>query len=113
MTAYDVAPQRISPLLSLSGSSFEDGIEQAIRKGSRSTHYAELAGSAHNRPDNNAEVLREARRLLEREVIVQFGRAAEPGRVAHQGGGGPGQRPVARLGQLDRERLPAEHGAWC
>ena len=72
MTAYDVTPQRISPLLSLSGSSFEDGIEQAIRKGFPSIHYAELAGHAHNRPDNNAEVVVEARRLLEREVIVLF-----------------------------------------
>src|SRR3954453_4210424 len=72
MTAYDVTPQRISPLLSLSGSSFEEGIEQAIRKGFRSVHYAELAGRAHNRPDNNAEVVREARRLLEGEGIVLF-----------------------------------------
>src|SRR4051794_40704525 len=46
MHAYDVVPQRISPLLSLSGRSFEEAIEEAIRKGFRSVHYAELASTA-------------------------------------------------------------------
>src|SRR5262245_51309761 len=65
--AYDVAPQRISPLLTLSGRSFEEKIEQAIRTAFRSVHYAELAGHSHDRPANDGEVVREARRLLVRE----------------------------------------------
>src|SRR3954468_17636628 len=66
MHTYGVVPQRISPLLTLSGRSFEEKIEQAIRKAYRSVHYAELAGHAHDRPANDGEVVREARRLLER-----------------------------------------------
>src|SRR4051794_4322424 len=72
MHAYDVVPQRISPLLTLSGRSFEEKIEQAIRKAFLSVHYAELAGHDHNRPANDADLVREARRLLEREVMVLF-----------------------------------------
>jgi predicted RecB family nuclease len=70
--AYGVAPQRISPLLTLSGGSFEEKIERAIRKSYRSVHYAELAGHSHNRPANDGELVREARRLLEREAVVLF-----------------------------------------
>jgi hypothetical protein len=72
MQAYDVVPQRISPLLTLSGRSFEEKIEKAIRQAFRSIHYAELASHAHNRPANDSDVVREARRLLEREVVVLF-----------------------------------------
>ncbi len=72
MYAYDVAPQRISPLLTLSGRSFEEKIEQAIRKAFRTVHYAELADYSHNRPANDGELVREARRLLEREAVVLF-----------------------------------------
>src|SRR6476646_3344550 len=57
MTAYDVSHQRISPLLTLSGRSFEEGVEKAIRARFRCVHYAELAGHAHDRPPDNAEVV--------------------------------------------------------
>src|SRR5438874_2164037 len=63
MEDYDVTPQRITPLLSLSGHEFEEGVEKSLGKGFRAVHYAARAASAHNRPDNNREVVAEARRL--------------------------------------------------
>src|SRR3954451_6334629 len=52
MEDYDVTPQRITPLLSLSGHEFEEGIETDLGKRSRNVHFAARASSAHNRPDN-------------------------------------------------------------
>src|SRR3954452_4765300 len=63
MDDYGVTPQRISPLLSLSGRSFEEGVEKAVAGRCRSVHYAEKYGQDHNRPANNAEVVAEARGL--------------------------------------------------
>src|SRR5438132_7355985 len=63
MEGYDVTPQRITPLLSLSGHEFEEGVEKTLGKQFRTVHYAARASSAHNRPDNNKEVVTEARTL--------------------------------------------------
>src|SRR5881397_816252 len=56
MEDYDVTPQRITPLLSLSGHEFEEGIEKALGKRFRTVNYADLT-AAHDRPDNNREVV--------------------------------------------------------
>jgi hypothetical protein len=53
MEDYDVTPQRITPLLSLSGHEFEEGIEKALGSHFRTVHYAARASQDHNRPDNN------------------------------------------------------------
>src|SRR5262245_60056193 len=63
MEDYDVAPQRITPLLSLSGHEFEEGVEKALGQHFRSVHYAPKGSQAHNRPDNNKEVVAEAHKL--------------------------------------------------
>src|SRR6476659_8633224 len=53
MEDYDVTPQRITPLLSLSGHEFEEGIEKALGSHFRTVHYAAKASQAHDRPANN------------------------------------------------------------
>src|SRR5438477_12673624 len=55
MEEYDVIPQRITPLLSLSGHTFEEGIEADLAKRLLTVNYAIKYGKAHNRPDNNNE----------------------------------------------------------
>src|SRR3954471_21818625 len=64
MEDYDVIPQRITPLLSLSGHTFEEGIETDLAKRLTTINYALKYAKAHNRPDNNNEVVQEARKLL-------------------------------------------------
>src|SRR4051794_35563004 len=59
MDAYGVAPQRITPLLSLSGRTFEEGIEESLGQRFRTVHYAARYALAHNRPENNPEVVGE------------------------------------------------------
>src|SRR5438874_13608476 len=49
MEDYDVTPQRITPLLSLSGHEFEEGIEKALGSRFPTIHYAAKASQAHNR----------------------------------------------------------------
>jgi hypothetical protein len=61
MEDYGVTPQRITPLLSLSGHEFEGGVEEALGSLSRTVHYAAGASRAHDRPDNNREVVAGAR----------------------------------------------------
>src|SRR3954462_12512251 len=63
MEEYDVNPQRITPLLSLSGSTFEEGIETDCGKCFRTVQYAAKYSLDHNRPSNNGEVVTEARKL--------------------------------------------------
>jgi hypothetical protein len=46
MEDYDVNPQRITPLLSLSGHEFEEGIEKAVGSHFRTVHYAAKASHA-------------------------------------------------------------------
>src|SRR3954454_16959677 len=57
MRAYDVTPQRITPLLTLAGLEFEETIEREIRRSFRSIHFAEKAASEADRPDNNRQVV--------------------------------------------------------
>jgi hypothetical protein len=63
MEEYDVTPQRITPLLSLSGHEFEEGVEKALGKHFRTVQYAARASQDHNRLDNNQQVVTEARKL--------------------------------------------------
>jgi hypothetical protein len=71
MEEYDVNPQRITPLLSLSGHDFEDGIEKTLGKKFATVNYAKMS-AAHDRPDNNQEVVTEARKLTPRKAILLF-----------------------------------------
>src|SRR5262245_13137980 len=50
MEEYGVTHQRITPLLSLSGKTFEEGVESEVGRRFRSVHYAEKYGQAHDRP---------------------------------------------------------------
>ncbi len=72
MEDYDVTPQRITPLLSLSGHEFEEGIEKALGSHFRTVHYAAKASQDHNRPDNNKEVVSEARKLKPGKAVLLF-----------------------------------------
>ena len=72
MEDYDVTPQRITPLLSLSGHEFEEGIEKVLGSRFRTVHYAAQASQDHNRPDNNKEVVTEARKLKPGKSVLLF-----------------------------------------
>jgi hypothetical protein len=72
MEEYGVTHQRITPLLSLSGKTFEEGVESDLGGRFRSVHYAEKYGEAHNRPPNNPDLLAEVARLKAGEVVVLF-----------------------------------------
>src|SRR6266545_2459473 len=72
MEDYDVTPQRITPLLSLSGHEFEEGVEKALGKQFRTVHYAAQASHAHNRTDNNREVMAAARKLKPGKAVLLF-----------------------------------------
>src|SRR5436305_7784187 len=72
MEDYDVIPQRIMPLLSLSGHEFEEGIEKALGNHFRTVHYAAKASQDHNRADNNKEVVTEARKLKPGKAVLLF-----------------------------------------
>src|SRR3954469_19639665 len=53
MDPYGVVPQRMTPLLSLAGHTFEGRVEEALAGRFRSVHYAAKYAQAHNRPENN------------------------------------------------------------
>jgi len=72
MKEYDVIPQRITPLLSLSGHTFEEGIEADLAKRIATVNYAAKYAKAHNRPENNTEVVDEARKLLPGQTVLLF-----------------------------------------
>src|SRR3954468_20760104 len=72
MAEYDVTPQRITPLLSLSGQTFEDGIETDLARRFRTVNYAARYGKSHNRPENNNEVVQEARKLPPGQTALLF-----------------------------------------
>lgn len=72
MSAYDVVPQRITPLMTRSGSDFEDAIERSLGGRFRSINYAVQAGRSHNRPANNQDVLRETAALKPGEAVILF-----------------------------------------
>src|SRR5438105_3765175 len=63
MEEYEVIPQRITPLLSLSGSTFEEGVEADLGQRFRSVHYAAKYALDHKRPNNNGELIAEAKKL--------------------------------------------------
>jgi hypothetical protein len=62
----------VTPLLSLSGSNFETGIETDLGKRFRSVHFAEKYKQDHNRPANNAEVVAEAKKLVAGKSALLF-----------------------------------------
>ncbi len=72
MEPYGVAVQRITPLMTLSGRSFEDAVEGELGGRFRSVHYAMKYGGSHDRPANNKEVLNEARGLKAGEAVLLF-----------------------------------------
>jgi hypothetical protein len=72
MEQYDVTPQRITPLLSLSGSTFETGIEADLGKRFRSVQFAAKYALDHNRPANNTEVVTEAKKLAPGQSVLLF-----------------------------------------
>ncbi len=72
MEEYGVIPQRITPLLSQSGQTFEEGIETDLARRFRTVNYAVKYGKAHNRPENNAEVAQEARKLPPGQSVLLF-----------------------------------------
>src|ERR1700730_5845546 len=69
---YDVAPQRITPLLSLSGREFEDSVEQKIGLLHRTVQYADRASGEVDRPVNNDAVVSKARKLLPGQAVILF-----------------------------------------
>jgi hypothetical protein len=70
MEEYDVTPQRITPLLSLSGHEFEEGVEKALGSHFRNVHFAARASQDHSRPDNNREIVTEASKLQAGQQLV-------------------------------------------
>ncbi len=72
MEEYHVTPQRITPLLSLSGSTFEEGVEADLGKRFAGVQYAAKYSLDHNRPANNAEVVAEARKLAPGQSVLLF-----------------------------------------
>jgi hypothetical protein len=72
MQDYDVAPQRITPLLTVSGRAFEEEVEKTLAGRFRTVHFAERASQDHNRPTNNREVAEQARKLRPGEVVLLF-----------------------------------------
>src|SRR4051812_8498645 len=72
MREYDVAPQRITPLLSLSGREFEESVEKEIGLRHRAVQYADRTSVEVDRPVNNDAVIEEARKLPPGQVVVLF-----------------------------------------
>lgn len=72
MEPYDVAVQRVTPLMTLSGRKFEDAVEKELGGRFRFVHYAEKHGDAHNRPANNTDALTQARGLKPGEAVLLF-----------------------------------------
>ena len=72
MDDYGVAPQRLAPLLSLSGREFEEGVEKDIATQVRAVHYSAKYSGDHNRPANNSEVVAELKSLLAGQIVVLF-----------------------------------------
>jgi len=70
MREYDVTPQRITPLLSLSGREFEDSVEEKIARSYRTVQYTDRASGEADRPINNDAVVEEARKLAPGQVAI-------------------------------------------
>jgi hypothetical protein len=72
MEPYDVAVQRVTPLMTLSGRKFEDAVKKELGGRFRFLHYAEKHGDAHNRLANNTDVLVQVRGLKPGEAVLLF-----------------------------------------
>lgn len=72
MKAYDVTPQRVTPLLSLSGAGFEHAVETQVGKRYPSVNYDALAAHDHNRPANNRDVVEAVRTLGPGRTLALF-----------------------------------------
>jgi AAA domain-containing protein/PD-(D/E)XK nuclease superfamily protein len=72
MTAYDVKPQSIPPLLTRSGRLFEEKIEAAIRSRYPALNLSQEAGKTGSRLDDNERVVELARSLPAGETLVLF-----------------------------------------
>ncbi len=69
MDQYGVGVQRLAPLLSLSGSTFEQDVEADLTKTGRCVNYVAVHGKSQSRPANNAEVAAEAGSLKPGETV--------------------------------------------
>ena len=104
MEDYDVIPQRITPLLSLSGHNFEEGIEADLAK--RLPHR-QLRRQVRARPTTalttTQEVVKEARKLQARQdrPAVPAPPGSRSGRLAAPGRRGP------RCGWSGRRTAPS------
>jgi hypothetical protein len=72
MREYDVTPQRITPLLSLSGRAFEESIEQKIARSHRTVQYADRTTGEVDRPVNNDAVIEEVGKLPPGQAVILF-----------------------------------------
>jgi AAA domain/PD-(D/E)XK nuclease superfamily len=72
MRAYDVTPQRITPLLTRAGLDFEDHVEGQIARSYPSVHYAEKSEGEVDRPEDNLDVAGQARLLAPGATVVLF-----------------------------------------
>ncbi len=69
---YGVNVQRLAPLLSLSGSTFESDVEKDIAAKGKCVNYVAIHGKSANRKANNAEVVTAARALKPGETVTLF-----------------------------------------
>src|SRR5262245_275578 len=67
-----VTHPRISPVLAQSGQTCEEGIETDLARRFRTVNYAVKYGKAHNRSENNSEVVQEARKLPPGQTVLLF-----------------------------------------
>jgi AAA domain/PD-(D/E)XK nuclease superfamily len=72
MSAYDVAPERIPPIMSLSGNDFEARLMADLKTRYQCINYAELAKNDDNRPDNARELAATVNAMSPGEVRVFF-----------------------------------------
>jgi hypothetical protein len=72
MSEYEVSPQRVTPLLSLSGRLFEETVEGKIAHGFRYVQFADRTTVEADRPENNDEVIAQARSLTPGDTIILF-----------------------------------------
>ena len=72
MAEFGVTPQRITPLMSLSGDLFEKGIEAELGKRFTAVNFAAMVAFSHSRPANNADVVAAAGRLVAGETLLLF-----------------------------------------
>ena len=76
MSDYDVVPQSIPPLLTQSGTLFEERVERTVAAGFRTINLALPVGdefdSPHSRPTDNERVVAEVRALAAGETLVLF-----------------------------------------